>query len=154
MSHCQRDGFAKFVGLYLEELEVRQVPEFTTEMMIECMEPPPDMPRPDDAKDADEEEKKKPLIVEVQFEKRGKPQSGDVKFLTDTFREREDAYLEGILNVQFRGVQVASDKDRGVMRDHTAGATPEEYYIFTVWVTFGQKPEAEATAPEDAPKEP
>jgi len=126
-------------------------PEFTAEMMMEGMEPPPDMagPPPDEKKDDEEEEpKEKPLTVEIQFEKKGRPQAGDVEDLLSKFEQ------EGILLAQSRGVKRASEKDRSVVRTRAVGVVAEEYYIFTVWVTFGKKPKVAAKPPDEGAEPP
>ena len=126
-------------------------PEFTAEMMMEGMAPPPGAagPPPDKKKGGEEEEpKEKPLTVEIQFEKRGRHQAGDVDYLLGKFEQ------EGILLAQSRGVKRASEKDRSIVRDRATTAAAEEYYIFTVWVTFGKKSEVAAKTPGEGAEPP
>jgi len=104
--------------------------EFTAEMAMEGMEPPPDMagPTPDEKR---------------QFEKKGRPRAGDVEYLLGKFEQ------EGILLAQSRGVKRASERDRSIVRDRSTAALAEEYYIFTVWVAFGTKPKVAAKPPDE-----
>jgi len=127
------------------------VPAFTPEMMMEGMAPPPDMaPGAGGSEEPDDEEKDKkdqPLTLEVQFERKGRPDVRvDGKFLLDRFRDpRTGKFMDGILTAEVRGVKKATERDRGAavsLRRDTL--SEEDWYVFTIRVYFGDKTEAPA----------
>jgi len=104
-------------------------------------------------KDKDEPKVPAGLIVEVAFEKMREPKNGeapDGDYLRGALRPRK-----GVSNVVVRSVDVASGKDSVLSASAAAGAAStasDKTYIYTVWVTFSDKPEAEEKTPEDGAK--
>ncbi|MFW6108358.1 MAG: hypothetical protein ACOC8D_00950, partial [bacterium] len=136
------------VGAGEQDRRAAQRPEFTPEMMA-AGEMPPDYegPRPagEEDQEGEAEEEEKPLTVEVQFEKKGETKPNDASYLLGMFDQKG-------IDAQLRGVRPADAADRGVAVDPKS-EVEEEYYIFTLWLTFGEKP---ATGDEaaDAPSAP
>ena len=130
------------------------VSAITAEMMMEGMAPP-DMPpgvaRAQETKegeeDKDKDKKDQPLTLEVQFERKGRPDvRQDGKFLLDQFRDpRTGEFMDGILTAEVREVKKATERDRGAavsLRRDTP--SEEDWYVFTIRVYFGDKTEAPA----------
>lgn len=81
--------------------------------------------------------KSKGLVVEVLFEKEGEPQGGEVDYLRRALQQ------PGVLNVEYRGSK----------RNQDRRTRPEEgeiaSYVYTMHVTFGEKPKPQDTPADD-----
>jgi type IV pilus assembly protein PilM len=102
-------------------------------------------PPPAGGAEADEEEEKKPsfIIVEVEFEKKGR-RKGD-----ETERLRKLLDPAGELLVKFEGMRARRDRDLPASRRALDAADPDQrYYVYTFRVLFGRKPESKDPASE------
>ena len=126
-------------------------------MMGEGMMAPPGGAPPMQQKTTKKDEPKKPtgLIVEIGFEKMRERKSNeplaDGPYLESALKDRE-----GVRHVEVHSLDVASEKDSALAlpgADRRAAGTSAKTYIYTVWVTFGEKkPEAEEKTPKGASK--
>ena len=106
-------------------------PAITQEMMAEGAVPM--MPGTGEEPVA-EVKKAAALVVELQFEKQGQPEGWEVNYLQTRLNQ------PGVLSVKFQGVDKLQDRTRTIEE----GEIPS--FVYTVHVTFGEKPAAQDKA--------